>query len=402
MDSLSRRILSDPVNKWVFLNSKNETYLVGGYLRDSLLGTASKDKDFVIKHDFQRVAQQVAKKFRGTLVVLKKNQTCRVALKNGELIDFTPLLGTISDNLMKRDFTINAIAWRPESGLIDPLGGNKNLKERIVKDIDQLNLANDPLRILRAYRISAEKGFDIDIITRKHIRKYAAGLRRAASERVTDELFRILNQKDAYKQLKQAYDNSVLKYIFFDNARFLRENLKLLAKYHLFKLKMKNRTLNRYLKVEVGQGLTRNGLINLSILLIGLPSSCDGLKSLKPGNAVKKGVSNIQKVLTFSKKRLTGGNLYSAFVSAGCHVIEAAIVLSLIKNCNNGKILKRADDFVMIKKNNLLSGYDIQKILKIRQGIIVGNIFDALQRSRFLNKIKTKTQAKEWLISHFT
>lgn len=402
MDSLSRKILSDPINKWVFSNTKKEVYLVGGYVRDLLLRHTSRDKDFVIKKDFEGAARRAAKRFKGTFIILKKNQTCRVALKNGEFIDFTPLQSPIEENLAQRDFTINAMAWSPERGIIDPFGGMDSLRKEVIKAVLPSNLADDPLRVLRAYRIALEKGFIIERDTKKYLRQYADGLSEVASERITEELFRIINHKNADKQLKDAYDNAVLEKIIITDRRRLRENLKLMTKYRIFIYKIDKKSIHRLLKDKVGQGLTRDGLIKLAILLIEEESEESMLKSLSPSKAIKKGVTDIHKALKLSRDRITDKKLYEIFKAADEYDLETALLLSVIKISGSGRFLKRADDFIRIRKNILLSGNDIQTMLKVSQGVIIGKILDLLQEQRFLKRLKTKAGARRWIISHFT
>jgi len=402
MDSLSRRILSDPINKWVFSNTKKEAYLVGGYLRDLLLRHTSKDKDFVIEKDFEGIARRAAKRFQGTFIILKKDQTCRIALKNGEFMDFTPLKCPIEENLAQRDFTINAMAWSPERGIIDPFGGRESLKKKVIKAILPSNLADDPLRVLRAYRIASEKGFIIERDTKKYLRRYADGLSKVASERITEELFRIINHKNADKQLKDAYDNAVLEKIIIPDRRRLRENIKLITKYRIFVNKIDNNSIHRFLKEKVGQGLTRDGLIKLAILLIDEEYKESRFKSLSPSRAIKKGFTDIHKALLLSRSRITDKRLYEVFKAADEYVLETALLLSVVKMSGGSRFLKRANDFIRIRKNILLSGNNIQTMLKVSQGVIIGKILDSLHEQRFLKRLKTKAEARRWITSNFT
>ena len=402
MDSLSRRILSDPINQWVFSNTKKEAYLVGGYVRDLLLRHTSKDKDFVIEKDFEGTARRAAKRFQGTFIILKKNQTCRIVLKNGEFIDFTPFKSPIEENLAQRDFTINAMAWSPERGIIDPFGGRDSLKKKVIKTILPSNLADDPLRVLRAYRIASEKGFIIERDTKKYLKLFSDGLSNIAPERVTEELFRIINHKNADKQLKDAYDNTVLEKIIMPDRRRLRENLKLMTKYRIFIDKMNKKSMHRFLKNKVGQGLTRDGLIKLSILLIGDEYEASRFKSLRLSNGIKKGIICIHKTLKLTRNRITDKRLYEVFQSADEYIQEAALLLSVVKMSGSSRFLKRANDFIGIRKNILLSGNDIQTMLNISQGVIIGKILELLHEQRFLKRFKTKAEAIRWITSNFT
>ncbi|KPK00365.1 MAG: hypothetical protein AMK71_08430, partial [Nitrospira bacterium SG8_35_4] len=77
----AQKILTDPINKWVFDHSPKETYLVGGYIRDLLRGELPGDKDFVLKGDAEKTAKKAARMFGGKFIELQNKQTFRVALK---------------------------------------------------------------------------------------------------------------------------------------------------------------------------------------------------------------------------------------------------------------------------------------------------------------------------------
>ncbi len=413
MDSLSKKILSDPINKWVFSNAtvKKEIYLVGGYLRDLMLRDTSKDVDFVVEKGFEQIAKKTAKRFKGTFIILKKDLTCRIVLKNGQVIDFTPLKCPIEENLSQRDFTINAMAWSPDRGIVDPFGGKDDLRKKVIKAVLSSNFADDPLRVLRAYRIASEKGFTIERDTKKYLRQHASGLSRVAPERITEELFKILKMKDADSFLKDAFDNMALEKIITIDRRRLRENLKLMKRYRIFVDKIEKRKtsvfnarkMRRFLMEGVGQGLTRDGLIKLAVLLIEEKDCADGrIKSIKPSRAIQKGVTDIHKALRLSKERITDKRLYKIFKTAGDHVLETAILLSIRRTSRSEYFLKRADDFNRIRKNMLLSGNEIQTLLNIKQGVMIGRILESLQENRFLKRLKTKAKARAWITSNLT
>lgn len=400
MPNLSNKILSDPINKWVFSSAKDEIYLVGGYLRDILLRDTSKDVDFVSKDDFEGLARRTAKRFNGTFIILKKNQACRIVLKDKRVIDITPLIGSIEDDLARRDFTINALAWSPDKGIVDPFGGREDIKKKQIKAIKPSNFDDDPLRVLRAYRMASEKGFDIDQETKKYLKQCAGGLSRVAPERITEELFKIIKMKDADNSLRKAFDNMVLEKIITIDEEQLKENLKLMRRYSIFIHKtdaMKAKRMRKFRSKEVSQGLTIDGLIKLAILLIGENDA----KSSRTSRAIQKGVKDIHKALELSKGKMTDKRLYNIFKAAGEYVLEAAILLSVIKK-ESENIIKRANDLIKIGNRILLSGCDIQGLLNINEGVKIGLILESLEEERFIKGLKTKAEAKAWIISNFT
>jgi tRNA nucleotidyltransferase/poly(A) polymerase len=402
MDGLSKKILSDPITRWVFSNSKNEIYIVGGYLRDIISKDTAKDVDFVIKSDFEQFARRTAKRFKGTFIILKKNQACRIVQKDRRVIDFTTLIGNIENDLARRDFTINAIAWSPDRGIIDPFGGVNDITSMVIKAVKPSNLADDPLRVLRAYRIATVKGFAIEKDTIRYLKTYASGLQHIASERITEELFRILNHNDAYIQLKQAYDNCVLDNIIIEGRKELRNNLRYMSQYSAFKNEIANMKIKRMLSEEIGQGLTRDGLIKLSILLINSNRKPSSQKNLSLSKAVVKGVEKLQGALKVELKRVADAGLYEAFKKADDHVHEAAILLSVKNIRSKERILKRADDFIKIRQKKLLTGIDMKNLINADSGAIIGEALEKLQRQRFLGKLQTKAKATAWTLFNFT
>ena len=148
-----------------FILSKiHDGYLVGGCVRDFLLsGKLSEDRDISIK-DAENFAKKLAEEFDATFITLdEENKIYRVVLKDREnYLDISELQGnSIEDDLSRRDFTINAIAYDLKTDrIIDTTGGQKDLKQKTLRHIKEENFIDDPLRILRAYRFIAVTGFE--------------------------------------------------------------------------------------------------------------------------------------------------------------------------------------------------------------------------------------------------
>jgi len=403
--NFQRKILSDPIIKWVFRTADKlniEGYVVGGYVRDSILGKKSKDRDFVLKDSAEYIARKTAKRLNGTFVALKAERTYRVVLKDKATLDFSCLISSINNDLEQRDFTINSIAWSPQTGIIDPFDGIKDLKNLYIKAVKIENLLQDPLRIIRAYRFAAEFGFKIDNNTRKALRAYSDSIFKVAHERITEEFFKILNNINAIKWLEECNKDMVLKKILY--IRGLHKNLRLLKEFDNFikkQLLMSDRKeILRCLKEEISQGLNRLGLLRLSILLGDFNASSTSLRvSKKINNALKvfKKAKNILK-----DKDLDTETLYKIFTMSGECVKEISIYLSFLKDEDLRFLLKRAKEYLRIKKKVLLDGNDIQEILRIKPGRKVGIIMSVLKRKQFAGLLKTRSQAISWCRCNFT
>ena len=409
---LTKKILSDPVNKWVFSYIKKDIYLVGGYIRDLLLdGYTNRDKDYILKDNIRQVALSASKKFDGTVIELKKGQTIRVALKSGQFLDFSYFKNTINDDLGKRDFTINAIAWSPGTGIIDPFHGESDLKSKIIKVINPDNLVDDPLRVLRAYRIASQLGFNYAKGTRNYLRKHSGGLRDIASERITDELFKLLCNDNATYYLCLSAEDNVLHEILYARNRNFDSNLMMLGSFDNFLSNLRNNKFKKLFKIKIlpmlnhhiSQGLNREGLIRLSILLNSLHRNKEyRYGKLRYSNSVIKRLRKIHKVMHMIKGRITRSKLYDIYSAADDCEYEASLLVSVTRQKNVDKYLKRADDFIKFKIKPLLDGYEIQGMLSSAPSAQTGKIRAEIHRRRFLGITRTKSEARQWILSNFT
>lgn len=205
-------------------------YIVGGFIRDCLLGRETNDIDIAVDGDATALAHKVAKAVEGKFVLLDEaNGIARVVVIEKEKqwdsrenrrspraewhLDFSSFWGDIESDLARRDFTINAMAIElnqfviavsrsPEGSegaaqqsqveLIDPFSGQKDLKHGIVRGISEQIFENDAARLLRAIRIAAELGFVIEPGTETSIRRYSQCICKVPGERTREELLRLL------------------------------------------------------------------------------------------------------------------------------------------------------------------------------------------------------------------
>jgi tRNA nucleotidyltransferase/poly(A) polymerase len=176
-------------------------YLVGGAVRDLLCSRPTHDLDFALPGNAIRIGRQLANALDTAFYPLDpERDTGRLILSDkllGRLvIDVTAFRASdLESDLRDRDFTINAIAidLRHPEQLIDPLGGAKDLRSRVLRTCAPQALENDPIRILRAVRMSIEFGLRITPETTRLMRQALPGLARVSPERLRDELFRLLD-----------------------------------------------------------------------------------------------------------------------------------------------------------------------------------------------------------------
>ena len=179
------------------LNGLNEGYLVGGSIRDFLMGKPFKDRDIVIK-DAEKYALNLAEKLDTTFITLDaENKIYRLVLKDKEnYIDIAEQRGnTIEEDLYQRDFTINAIAYDLKyDQYIDVTGGIRDIESHIIRAVKEENFIDDPLRILRAFRFMATTGFEPDKKLLVMLKKHINLIQKPAKERVHDEIMKLFGE----------------------------------------------------------------------------------------------------------------------------------------------------------------------------------------------------------------
>jgi putative nucleotidyltransferase with HDIG domain len=198
------------------LCSIGQVYLVGGSVRDHILGRPSNDHDFVVPGDAKAFAQRVGTA-RGVRMIEmgKDNKAIYRVVSGNQILDFSPMAGnSIQDDLKARDFTINSLAYDLQSQrLIDPVGALDDIESKTIRLISQDAVLADPLRMLRAFRLGAVLGFDISRETLAVIKKQSPLIKKSAGERVRIELFRMMEAKSSFCYLKNMFQSGLLTHI---------------------------------------------------------------------------------------------------------------------------------------------------------------------------------------------
>lgn len=202
------------------LKGDRQLYLVGGALRDLLLGREPADFDFAVSGLGIEFAAGFARRARGKLVILSEpDDEARVVCRRTLVFDFNGFGGrTIDDDLGRRDFTINAMACElladSAGEIIDPHGGRRDIAAGIIRPVCATSLAADPLRLLRAFRHSLELGFRIDPAVLEQGRGIT--LTSTAGERIGAELLRIMERPGSHAALVSLHQLGRLEEILPD------------------------------------------------------------------------------------------------------------------------------------------------------------------------------------------
>jgi len=225
---------------------KIDSYVIGGFVRDKLLGRQTKDMDIVCIGDGIELAEEVAKQFKPEPQVnfFKTFGTAQLKIQNssGETLEIEFVgarkesynydsrkpdvsTGTLEDDQNRRDFTINALAIslnekdQPAAGfgrLLDPFGGVDDLKKGIIKTplAPDQTFSDDPLRMMRACRFATQLDFSIEAGTLSAITRNAGRIKIVSAERIADELNKIVMSKKPSVGFDLLYKTGLLELIF--------------------------------------------------------------------------------------------------------------------------------------------------------------------------------------------
>ena len=214
-----------------------ETYLIGGFVRDKILNRTSRDADFVCVGDALALAKETAKHFQPVPVVdyFKNFGTAHIRIAAGFDIEFVGARkesysrnsrkpevepGTVADDQLRRDFTINAMAISLNKNdfgkLIDPFNGLKDIEDKIIRTPLEpaQTFSDDPLRMMRAIRFATQLGFTIEEKTWQGILDAAKRITIISQERITDELNKIVAAPKPSVGFDLLYKSGLLEIIF--------------------------------------------------------------------------------------------------------------------------------------------------------------------------------------------
>jgi len=209
-------------------NNGYESYIVGGSIRDSQIGT-SLPKDYDVTTN--ALPEEIIKLFDKTVPTGIKHGTVTVMINgdgyevttyriDGEYLDnrrpdAVTFVSNLKEDLARRDFTINALAFNQEDGLIDYFGGIEDLDNKIIRAVGEPNkrFQEDALRMLRAIRFAARLNFCIEEKTLEAIKLNSHLILNVSNERIRDELCKILVSNNTTKALRLLEETKLLKFI---------------------------------------------------------------------------------------------------------------------------------------------------------------------------------------------
>jgi len=213
---------------------KTEAYVIGGFVRDLFLKRPSKDIDVVVVGSGIAYAEAVGKKLNTKVAIFKNFGTANIKFQDLE-VEFVgarkesyrsesrkPIVedGTLKDDQLRRDFTINALAINLNAAnfgeLLDPFDGIKDLENKLIRTpLDpEITFSDDPLRMMRAIRFASQLNFNIDEDALNAIKTQKERISIVSKERITDEMNKIILSKKPSVGFKLLFDTGLLHIIF--------------------------------------------------------------------------------------------------------------------------------------------------------------------------------------------
>jgi poly(A) polymerase len=209
-----------------------KAYLVGGAVRDLLLGKTPKDFDIatdarpkLIRGLFRR-SRVIGRRFKLVHIYFGKNKIIEVSTFRSKSKD-NNIFGTLGEDAHRRDFSCNALFYCPQKQqIIDYVDGFHDIKKRRVRILDdeRRSFQEDPVRMLRAVKYAVMLDFRIPFLTRYHIRRFRREMGRCSPDRLTEEMYKILESGNSSGILKETYRLGLLEILAPYLQTILREN----------------------------------------------------------------------------------------------------------------------------------------------------------------------------------
>jgi tRNA nucleotidyltransferase (CCA-adding enzyme) len=355
--------------------SRMPAYLVGGFVRDLFLGVENFDLDITVEGNGISFARRLAKKLKSKIIIYERFGTASLTLNNCLKVDLATTrkeryptlaslpvvsLGSLKEDLGRRDFTINAMAInisQDESQvLIDPFGGKNDLKKGIIRILHNNSFRDDPTRILRAIRFEQRFNFRIEAKTLALLKQAIKDglLNKVHAHRMRDDLISMLKEDNPFRQIKRLAD---LKGLVFLNAglRFNKTTQRL--------FKLTNNQICWFIKNYPGRRQLDIWLIYLIVLLKPLSLPVMSLIVLKLGlrkGEIKRIINFYQKsqkiISSLNKKGVTPQHIFSLLEPVS---YEEIVILRVV--CQDKYLKKYIADFLEIYNGMKLciKGHDL-------------------------------------------
>ena len=370
-----------------------DAWIVGGALRDQLLGVASPEIDVAVTRDAEGLARELEAARFGRAVFLSKDRpgprVFRVAGRRP--IDIAEIEGgSIDADLARRDFTVNALALDLSSGeLVDPFGGVADASRRRLRCVDPKNLAEDPLRILRAARLWSTHGLEPEPAVLKAAREAAPLFGRAAPERVAAELSKLLGSEHAAPALR-----------WTERAGILGQALGLALP------ASKSASIARRLSALDGRSTralapARRRRMRLAFIAIRAdmtaPDARRWLGERRWAREEARDAALLVGLAADSARIRSAGDRWRWILDAGALAGDALVLLSRLGSAGQARARSLAPLARVPPRRVAVGGDDLLRWLGLDSGPRVGELLSGLRIAAAMGEVKNRREARHWL-----
>jgi tRNA nucleotidyltransferase/poly(A) polymerase len=370
-----------------------DAWIVGGALRDRALGRPVAEVDLAVSGDAGAAARALESSGCGRAFLLSADRSPRVFRVAGRrrLLDIAEIeKGSIALDLARRDFTVNAMAFDLGSArLLDPFRGLADLGRRRLAMVSEKNLADDPLRCLRAARLFATHGLAPDGRTSRACRRFAPALGRVAKERVQGELAKLLEERSCRAALTWAWRSGVLEPAF--GLSIPSEKWKRIVP----RLAAIDAVSRRALPPS------RRRRLRLAVLAGGLGlSPAEAAAWLRRLRWSAEEAGDVARILELAKQAasgLSGDEAWLWILRAADRAPDALRLLEM-----QSPRLRRAAERLRSRRRRGANGPDVRgrDVLEwagVAPGPEVGRFLEALRVEGLAGRIRTRNEARRWL-----
>ncbi|HEX9688059.1 MAG TPA: hypothetical protein VGB47_03195 [Thermoanaerobaculia bacterium] len=371
-------------------------WIVGGALRDLLLGRDAPEVDVAVTGDGGAIAREMESRGQGRAILLsgaRRPRVFRIAGRSRTMDVAEVEGGSIETDLARRDFTVNAMAAElPSIALLDPYGGILDLSRRRLRMVSENNLADDPLRALRGARLFATHGLVPDRETSRACRRVAAALARVAPERVQSELAKLLEAPHAAAALSWSAVNGLLEPAFRPGA----------ADHEWREIARASAALDQVGRDRLDP--TRRRRLRLAVLAARLGftprEAASWLRRRRWGNREAEEVSRLLDLADAASRAGRGDDVWRWLLDAGDRARDSLRLLEILRP--RSRHLARRLRGLVARRRPLpdVRGADVLRWLGVPPGPEVGRLLDTIRLEAIAGRIRTREDARKWLRAH--
>ncbi len=395
--------------------NSTQLYLVGGSVRDLLLNRPATDYDFTLKSDALVFAKLFAETIRATCIPLEEiPPTARVIKKPTRTVpteiclDFAQFrAATLEDDLRLRDLTINTMAMPlnsimdcGHSEIIDPCNGVKDLEKQQLRYPSEQVILDDPLRLMRIFRFAAQLDFEMAHKSMTLVEKHIQLMPHVSSERIREELLKILDTEKSTPYLHQMSEIGLLSHVFhsFDVQT---GNWTVLENFEETPIPTALSTyqteIDRYLNEELGQYANRQSLIKLSILLQQNVRQ-QGRRLCLSRKAIQFMKCLMTENLRLIDEKLTKKNVIDFLRSTGSEWWGVLLFSAVIHQLPDQVLKQIADTYFqhflpILKQGRLITGEELIEKYQLKEGKEIGRLLKHVEDMQFYGEVRTRQQA---------